>query len=267
MMSNLLALTREVSPAFANCELTHLPRVAIDVGKAVAQHAAYERALESVGCTIQRIGAGPGMPDSVFIEDAAVVFDEIAIVTRPGAASRRAETPAVEEALGHHRPLTRIEPPGTMDGGDVMVVGRSVFVGCSSRTNMAAIEQMRGMVAPLGYSLQPVSVRGCLHLKSAVTALDDNTLLINPASARAEEFGGFSLVAVDPRERSAANIVRVKDRLVYSGAYPRTLEHIVRHGFSVTTVDVGEIAKAEGAVTCCSLIFITDKDTHCHSAD
>ena len=266
-MPNLLALTREVSPAFANCELTHLPRVAIDLDKAVAQHAAYERALESLGCTIQRIGTGPDMPDSVFIEDAAVVLDEVAIITRPGAWSRRAETPAVAEALECHRPLVSVQQPATMDGGDVMVVGRSIFVGCSIRTNTAAIEQMRGIVAPLGYSLRPVPVRGCLHLKSAVTALDDNTLLINPAWARADEFHGFTLVAVDPREASGANIVRVKDRLVYSGGYPRTLEHIVRHGFHVTTVDVGEIAKAEGAVTCCSLIFITDKDTHCHSVD
>jgi dimethylargininase len=266
-MRNLIAITREVSPAFANCELTHLPRVAIDVQTAAAQHAVYERALESLGCTIERIGASADMPDSVFIEDAAVVLDEVAIITRPGAPSRRAETVGVATALARYRPLTRISQPGTMDGGDVMVVGRSIFVGASSRTNLAAIEQMRGMVALLGYSVQPVSVHGCLHLKSAVSALDDHTLLINPAWARADEFRGFKLVVVDPREASAANVVRVKDRLVYSEGYPRTLEHIVRHGFSVTTVDLGEIAKAEGAVTCCSLIFITNKDIHCHSAD
>ena len=252
---SVIALTREVSSSFANCELTHLARVAIDVEKAAAQHAAYERVLRNLGCSVQRIAGGPDMPDSVFIEDAAVVLDEIAILTMPGAVSRRAETPGVEAALGAHRPLMRIELPGTIDGGDVMVVGRSVFVGCSGRTNISAVEQMRAMIAPFGYSLQPVSVRGCLHLKSAVTALDDATLLINPDWARADEFPGFDLVAVAPREASAANIVRVNGALVHSAAFPATLETLVRRGYAVTPVDVSEIAKAEGAVTCCSLIF------------
>jgi len=252
---SLIALTREVSPAFANCELTHLPRVSIDVSKAAAQHRGYERALEELRCSVKRIGAGPDMPDSVFIEDAAVVLDEIAIITRPGAASRRGETVGVAAALGSYRPLLRIEPPGTMDGGDVMLAGRSLFVGCSSRTSIAAVEQMRAMVAPFGYSLQPVSVRGCLHLKSAVTALDDHTLLINAEWARPDEFPGFDLVPVDPREAPGANIVRANGGLVYSAAYPRTLEALQRRGYSVTTVDVSEIAKAEGAVTCCSLLF------------
>jgi dimethylargininase len=261
---SLIAITRDVSPAFADCELTHLPRVAIDVGKAAAQHGDYERALQQLGCSIQRIGAGPDMPDSVFVEDAAVVLDEVAIITRPGAVSRRAETAAVADTLGSYRPLMRIEPPGTMDGGDVMVAGRSIFVGCSNRTNIAAVEQMRRMVAPFGYSVHLVSVRGCLHLKSAVTALDDTTLLINPHWARADEFAGFDLVPVDPREPSAANIVRANGKLVYSAGYPRTLDSLLLRGYPVITVDVSELAKAEGAVTCCSLIF--SKDIHCHSA-
>jgi dimethylargininase len=255
MVSELIALTRAVSPAMAGCELTHLPRVAIDARLASAQHAEYERVLRSLGCTVQRLGAGADMPDSVFIEDIAVVLDEIAILTRPGAESRRAETPAVAEALHSYRPLARIDPPGTMDGGDVLVAGRSVFVGCSSRTNMAGIDQMRQLVAGLGYALQPVSVRGCLHLKSAVTAASDETLLMNPAWARTEEFRGFDLIDVDPGEAYGANIVRVLDRLLYSAAFPRTHERLERRGFEVMTVDVSEIAKAEGAVTCCSLIF------------
>jgi len=262
-MSGLIAITRDVSPAFASCELTHLQRVAIDVDRAMAQHAEYERALETLGCSVFRIAAGPEMPDSVFIEDAAVVLDEIAIITRPGAASRRLETVGVADVLSAFRPLMRIDPPGTMDGGDVMVIGRSIFVGCSGRTTLPAIEQMRAIVAPFGYSLQPASVRGCLHLKSAVTALDDDTLLINPDWARVDEFAGFDLIAVDAREPLGANIVRANGRLVYSESFPRTRDALVARGYAVTAVDVSEIAKAEGAVTCCSLLFT--KDPQCHS--
>jgi len=255
MVSEPIALTRAVSPAIAGCELTHLPRVAIDVRKASAQHAEYERVLQDLGCKVRRLTAGSDMPDSVFIEDIAVVLDEVAILTRPGAESRRAESPGVAEALHSYRPLAGIEPPATLDGGDVLVVGRSVYVGCSGRTNSAGVHQMRQLVAPFGYALRPVSVRGCLHLKSAVTAASDETLLINPAWARTEEFSGFDLIDVDPEEAHGANIVRVMNRLLYSAAFPRTRERLERRGFEVAAVDVSEIAKAEGAVTCCSLIF------------
>jgi dimethylargininase len=260
---HLTAITRAVSPAIARCELTHLPRVAIDAAKASAQHADYERALVRLGCVVHRVSAGPDMPDSVFIEDTAVVLDELAILTWPGAESRRLEVAAVADALGPHRPLARIQPPGTMDGGDVMVAGRTIFVGVSSRTNSSGIEQLRGFVAPLEYDVRPVAVRGCLHLKSAVTTINDQTLLINQAWTPAGVFTDFQLVDVDAREPAGANIVRVFNRLLYSGGFPRTRERPEEQGFDVTTVDVGEIAKAEGAVTCCSLIF---KEHHCLSA-
>lgn len=250
-----IAITRGVSEEIEQCELTHQERVPIDFAIATAQHADYERALEQLGCVVERIADAPDLPDCVFIEDAAIVLDEVAIVMRPGAESRRAEVPAVAAALGSHRSVLALEAPGTMDGGDVMLVGRSLFIGASSRTNLAGIDQVRQIVAPFGYALHPVSVRGCLHLKSAVTALDDTTLLVNPAWARADEFRGFALVEVDEAEPSAANIVRVGSCLLYSAAFPRTLETLRRRGYDVTVVDVGEIAKAEGAVTCCSLIF------------
>ena len=260
---NLIAMTRAVSPAIARCELTHLQRAPIDPERASAQHADYVRALEALGCRVERVPAGSDLPDSVFIEDAAIVLDEVAIATRPGAESRRAEVPGVADALRPHRPLLAMEAPGTMDGGDVMVVGRSIFIGASSRTNLAGIEQVRQIVAPLGYALHPVSVDGCLHLKSAVTALDDDTLLINRDWARAGQFRGFAFIDVDAGEPSGANIVRVGRRLLYSAAFPRTRDRVTARGFSVETVDVSELAKAEGAVTCCSLIF---KESHCLSA-
>jgi dimethylargininase len=254
-MAPFVAITRGVSPSIGRCELTHIEREPIDFDRAAKQHAAYERALESLGCQIERIDAAPDLPDCVFVEDAAVVLDEVAMLMRPGAGSRRAEVQAVARALLPHRPILSLEPPATMDGGDVMVVDRAIFVGASSRTNLAGIEQLRQMVAPLGYALHPVSVSGCLHLKSAVTALDEATLLINPKWARVDEFRGFAFIEVDEAEPTAANIVRVGPHLIYSAAFPRTLARLQEHGYDVTAVDVSEIAKAEGAVTCCSLIF------------
>jgi len=251
----LIALTREVSPTIVSCELTHLARAPIDVGVARAQHRAYERALAEAGCAIVQVEAAPELPDAVFIEDAAVVFDEVAIVTRPGAASRRAETAAVAGAVGRYRPLRFIDPPATIDGGDVLTVARDVFVGVSSRTNAAAVVQMRSILEPHGYRVHAVSVTGCLHLKSAATALADDCLLLNAEWAARGQFEPFALIDVDPLEPAAANIVRAGRELVYPDAYPRTRERIERAGFRVRTVDVSELAKAEGAVTCCSLIF------------
>ena len=254
-MPKLIAITREVSPALARCELTHVPRVPIDTDRASSQHADYERALAELGCSVVRLRSGPDMPDSLFVEDAAVVLDEIAIITRPGAPSRRTETSLVADALRSYRSIGRIEPPGTMDGGDVLVVGRSIFVGLSTRTNEGGIGQMEKLVAPFGYVVRRVVVRGCLHLKSAVTALGETALLINREWAPPHAFDEFDAIDVDPAEPAGANIVRVESRLLYSAGFPRTLKRVEDRGFSVTTVDVSEIAKAEGAVTCCSLIF------------
>jgi dimethylargininase len=195
------------------------------------------------------------MPDSVFIEDTALVFDELAVITRPGAESRRAETAAVAGALSRYRTLKYIEAPGTLDGGDVMVVGRHVFVGLSSRTNAAAVSQLRELLAPFGYTLCEVTVRHCLHLKSAVTAVGDRTLLLNPRWADPTAFAGFELIDVDPGEPSAANAVRLRDRIIFPSAFPRTGARLRARGLRVETVDAGELAKAEGAVTCCSLIL------------
>jgi dimethylargininase len=254
-VTRLIAITRDVSPAIGNCQLTHLARHPIDVERARAQHVEYERALERFGCRVTRLPASFDMPDSVFIEDIAIVFNELAVVTRPGASSRRSEVPDVAVAVSRHRPVVHIAAPGTIDGGDVMTVGESVFVGRTSRTNDAGIDQLRAALAPHGYRVRPANVRGCLHLKSAITALDDRTLLANRRWIAEEEFSDFELVDVDPVEPTAANIVRVGSGLLYAAAYPRTLERLKHLDYNVTTVDVSEIAKAEGAVTCCSLIF------------
>jgi dimethylargininase len=253
----LIAITREVSPAFERCELTHLARQPIDLATARRQHEAYEQALKTAGCAMVRLAAGDGMPDSVFIEDMAVVFRELAIITRPGAESRSGETAAVAEALAPYRSLVHIEPPGTIDGGDVLTSGMRVFVGASPRTNAAGIAQMGRHLAPFGYTVHMVPVRGCLHLKSAVTAVADDTLLINPEWVPADHFRPFHLLEVHPAEPNGANALRVGGALIYPTAFPRTCARLQTRGLQVTTLDVSELAKAEGAVTCCSLIFTT----------
>lgn len=250
------AITREISGAFQDCQLTHLPRVAIDLERARAQHDAYEWALVELGCTVRRVNSGAGMPDSVFIEDAAVVLREGAVIARPGAESRRAETPAVAEALARFGLSHRdIQEPGTLDGGDVLVVGRNVFVGASRRTNAAGINQLRQIVTRLGYRLRAVPVQDCLHLKSAVTAVAPKTLLINRNWVAADAFGDLRLIDVDDDEPHAANALLVGDVVICAAAFPKTRARLERHGLRVKVVDVDELAKAEGGVTCCSLLF------------
>jgi len=253
-----VAIVRAVSPSLASCELTHLAREPIDVARATAQHAAYVDALAAAGYRIEELPADDDMADSVFIEDTAIVFDELAIVARPGAESRRRETAAVAAALARYRELRTIEAPGTIDGGDVLVAGRQVFVGLSTRTNTSAVEQMRSVLAPFGYTVCAVQVGGVLHLKSAVTAIGERRLLANPAWIDAGAFRGFEMVAVDPDEPNAANALRLHDRLVMAAAFPRTAARVGGHGGHVEIVDVSELAKAEGAVTCCSLILEGD---------
>jgi dimethylargininase len=250
-----IALTREISPAIGRCELSHLSRQVIDINLARTQHEAYERRMSESGCSIVRLPAADDLPDSVFIEDVAVVFDELAVIARPGAPSRRGETACVAESLQAYRPLRHIEAPGTLDGGDVLTIGRRVFVGESQRTNKAAIAQLARILDSFGYQVCGLTVRGCLHLKSAVTALSEDFLLINPAWVRADQFESFRLLEVDEAEPYAANALRVGDRVIYPTGYPSTRARLQAAGVHILDVDVTELIKAEGAVTCCSLIF------------
>jgi len=250
----IIAFTRDVSPTIIRCELTHLAREPIDVHRARAQHAEYEAMLARLGCDVRRVLALPDHPDAVFIEDTAVVLPTLAIITRPGAASRREEVDAVAAALAAHRPLARISAPGTLDGGDVLRAGRTLFVGRTPRSNDEGIAQLAAFVAPHGYAVVPVPVTGCLHLKSAVTEVADGVLLINPAWVRPAVFEGWRVIEVDPSEPGAANALRVGGALVYGAAYPRTRARLEAAGLTVHTVDASEVAKAEGAVTCCSVL-------------
>ena len=252
------AITRKVSPALAGCELSFVPRSPIDVPLAGQQHAAYCAALEALGCEVIALPALDAYPDSVFVEDVALVFDEVAIATRPGAESRRGEGHAVHEVLGSLRPLLRIEAPGTLDGGDVLLIGKRVFVGMSARSNEAGRAQLRELLAPHGYTVEGVATRECLHLKSAVTQVAEDTLLVNHAwLADASPFAGYKIIEVDPEEEHAANAVRIGHAILYPDCFPKTLARLLVEGIDVTTVDVSELQKAEGAVTCCSLLLRT----------
>jgi dimethylargininase len=250
-----VAVTREVSPGLGACELTHLAWVAIDAGLARAQHEEYEAALAALGCTVVRLAPAPDLPDAVFVEDTAVVLPEIAVVARPGAESRRPETVSAATALAGYRPLRFIEPPGTLDGGDVLRVGRAIYVGLSGRSNAAGINQLGAFAEPLGYAVKAVPVRGCLHLKSAVTQAAPGSLLINPSWVDKTLFANVEFIEVDSDEPRAANALLVGAAVVYPTSFPRTRERLEGRGIAVTPVDVSELQKAEGAVTCCSLVF------------
>ena len=252
------AITRAVSSALGRCELSHIPRQPIDVVRARVQHHAYLHALEAVGCTVQTLPEERDLPDSVFVEDAAIVLDEVAILTRPGAPSRRPEVASVADLLRYHRPLHAIEAPATLDGGDVLRMGRTLYVGQSARSNPDGIAQLRELLIPYGYAVKGVVTRECLHLKSAVTALSDDSVLLQPAWVDREHFANFRVIEVDPAEPHAANVLRIGDALIMPASFPRTRQRLLDAGFKVTTVDVSELQKAEGAVTCCSLVFRSD---------
>jgi dimethylargininase len=254
-MEKLIAITRPVSRSIDRCELTNLERVPIDLERARAQHHAYEEALKSLDVKVLALPEEPDLPDAVFVEDAAVVLDECAILTRPGADSRKPESESVAQALAPYRSLHTIQAPGTVDGGDVLVVGKRIWVGQSTRSNHSAIDQMQAFVEPFGYTVRGVPVNGCLHLKSAVTQVAGETLLINPAWVDKAAFSGMKFIEVDPGEPYAANVLLVGHAMLYQPAYPKTLQRLEEGGIHPILVDQSELAKAEGALTCCSLIF------------
>ena len=250
-----IALVREVSPTLASCELTHLDREPLDVDVARRQHHAYADLLTRLGCEVHWIPETPDLPDAVFVEDTAVVVNEVAVVTRPGAESRRPETETMAQALTRFRRVVAIAAPGTLDGGDVLRVGRTVYVGRSGRTNAEGVAQLDRHLAPYGYRVHPMEVDGCLHLKSAVTEVAEDTLLFNPAWVDAAALADHSLIEIDPAEPYAANGLRIGASLIYPEAFPRTRRRLEQWGIGVAALDVSELAKAEGAVTCCSVIF------------
>ncbi len=244
----MIAITREVSPSIARAELTHLERVPIDYARAREQHRQYQAVLASLGWTVVEIPGDPAYPDGVFIEDTAVVLSDVAVITRPGAESRRGETTAVAAALAAYRPLVHIEAPATLDGGDVLVLDDTIYVGLSSRSNAASIEQLRALT---GREVIGIPLGGALHLKTAITRVSADTLLVNREWIDVTPFARWKLIDVDPTEPFAANALLLGDSVIYARNFERTRARL--RGLDLHLVDADELAKAEGGVTCCCL--------------
>ncbi len=251
----LTAITRPVSASINQCELGFLPRREIDYSKAVEQHARYEECLAGLGLRIVRLAAEPDLPDAVFVEDTAVVVRQVAVMARMGALSRRPEAESVALALARFRPVHRLREPATLDGGDVMHAGAALYAGLSARTNPEGVRQLAGELAPFGYTVTPVQIRDCLHMKSACCYLGKSTILANRAWVNTEPFRDFRIVDVAPGEPWAANALAIGETVILPSCYPETRRALERLGWNVCAVDVSELMKAEAGVTCMSLIF------------
>ncbi len=258
MHMQVIAITRPVSRSINNCELSFHAKQPIDVAKATAQHETYQDCLTALGVQVVSLAAEPDLPDAVFVEDPAVVVDEVAIISIMGAPSRRPEARSLAVALSRYRPIKQLVAPATLEGGDVMRVGRSVFVGLSQRTNRAGFGQLRDILRAYDYQVQAVDVAGCLHLKSACSYIGNNSILINRSLVDPKQFRGFELIDVAEEESAGANALFVGDVVIMPASFPKTRDLIERRGFCVRTIDVSELQKAEAGVTCTSLIFNSD---------
>jgi dimethylargininase len=234
----------------------HFTRKPIDLAKAMAQHKAYEDCLAELGVQIVSLAAEPELPDAVFVEDAAIVVDEVAVIPIMGAPSRRAETASLAEMLSRYRPIEFLVGPATLDGGDVLRIGRSVFVGLSRRTNLEGVAQLREILGPHGYKVEPVEVEKCLHLKSACSYVGNNTLLINRAWIDAARLDEFELIDVPEEEPAGANALLIGDVVIMAALFTKTRALLEGRGFRVRAIDLSELQKAEAGVTCTSLVFV-----------
>jgi dimethylargininase len=251
----LTALVRVPSRALPDCELSFLDRVPIDVGQARVQHRAYQAALREAGARVTELPPLDDLPDATVAEDAAIVLDECAVLAPMGAASRQPESVTMAAALAPHRRITWLQAPATLDGGDVLRLGRSIYVGQTPRTNTIAVTQLRALAEPLGYTVTAVPISRCLHLKSACARLDDRTVLVNPDWIEPAVFGDRHMVPVARGEEWGANAVRVGDTIIFPSSAPATQALVAAQGFRTAAVDVSELQKAEAGVTCLSLVF------------
>ena len=251
----LTAITRAVSPAMVNCELSFIDREPIDLATAQEQHHSYESLLRKLGARVISLPAEPDLPDSMFVEDPAIVLDELAVILPLGTKTRRREAPSLAQALAKFRKLESVSLPGTLEGGDVLGIGRKLFVGLTKRSNAEGIRQLAAVLAPYNYKIIAVPVTGCLHLKSAVTYLGRDTLLANRSWFDAAPFVGHDWIDVDPAETHAANALALAGTVIFPASFPRTRASIEARGFHVTPLDISELQKAESGLTCSSLLF------------
>ncbi len=226
-----------------------------DLSLLTAQHSAYVETLRRLGLEVDVLPEAPGFPDSYFVEDAAVVTPEVAVITRPGAPSRRGETAAVEPALAKHRPLVRIEPPGTLDGGDVLFAGGRFFIGLSERTNGDGARQLGRILASHGYSWTAVPVEGGLHLKSFVNTLGGRNLAVAAGFESGGIFREFNRIVLDPGDDYAANTLWINGTLLMPAGFPGVRDRFAGLGLPIIEIDTSEMRKMDGGLTCLSLRF------------
>jgi dimethylargininase len=252
---SLIAITRSPGPELARCELTHLQRVPIDIGLAAAQHRAYQDALRGAGARVIELPVDPSLPDGVFVEDTALVLDELALIAAPAPVARQQEWPAVEAALRPFRTVVHLPESAHLEGGDIIRVGHTLYVGQGGRTGEAGLRALADVVGPLGYAVVPVRLQGCLHLKSACCALKDATLLVNRRWLDADALSRLRLVDVPAEEPNGANVLVLPGTTLVSAGCPRTLDLVCGLGHSAVALDVSELHKAEAGLTCMSLVF------------
>ena len=251
----MIAITHVPSPNMQKGERTYVDETWIDFALAVRQHAAYCDALQACGADVITLDVNRELPDCVFVEDTALVLDEVAIMMSMGAESRRSEPPGIERRLRRYREIERVMLPATIDGGDVVRAGQTLYVGESPRTNAAGIEALRTIVQRYGYHVVGVPVGKCLHLKTACSALPDGRFLVNRDWIDVSRLPQSALVDVAETEPWAGDVLVIGERIIAAVAFPRTTALLERAGFAVTPVSVSEFAKVEGGVTCLSLVF------------
>ena len=251
----LLAITHVPSPNMQRGERTFVDELVVDYELSLRQHAEYRAALQRCGAEVIVLDVNRTMPDCVFVEDTAIVLRELAVMMSPGAESRRGEPAGIEPSLRQFREVRRVKRPATIDGGDVVVAGRSIYVGESPRTNSEGIAALRETLAPFGYSVTGVPVRQCLHLKTACSALPDGRFLVNAEWIDASPLPAERLVSVPADEPWAGDVLVIGNQIILAEAFPQTADLLSGLGFETIPVAVSEFAKVEGGVTCLSLVF------------
>ena len=251
----LRALTHKVSPRIAECEVTFIDRSPIDLRLAVLQHDHYCDVLKGLGVTVKKLSENGSYPDSCFVEDTAIVVDELAIICSMGVSSRRGETKLIERELSNYRETAQISLPATIEGGDVLRIGNKILIGQSSRTNLEGIKELAKILEPYGYRVVPVLTKGSLHLKSACTAIDEETLFVNPDWVELDALRGFNLTYTPAEEPWSANTLRVGTTVCVQAGFPRAVQLMERVAERVEIIDISELRKAEAGLTCSSIIF------------
>jgi len=248
-------VTHLPSPLIQECELTFIASEPIDFAKAAKQHQNYCTMIEKCGALVIILNDNLLLPDSVFIEDPIIIFDEVAVLTSMGVESRRKELSTLKNFFRQYRYVEQISLPARIEGGDVLKVGRNIFVGRSPRTNDHGILALRNIIKPFGYAVIPVNVTGCLHLKTGCTALDEKTILINPDWIDTTPFVGYTTIETLPDEPFGANILPIGETICMNTAYPKTVERVRSLGYTIEETDISEFVKAEAGLTCMSVPF------------